>query len=191
LGFCERLEVFTAENSKQRKKLDQCSQAKMESAPDGFLPGGVEQVLRSIVENSDDAIVTKNLDGIISSWNKSAERIFGYSAEEAIGKPVTILIPPERHAEETGILVRLRRGERIDHYETVRRRKDGTLIDVSLTVSPVKDAHGKIVQGHHGPKAQRRTYRYARPRGRASNQEYPGDGPGYRKSFAFRYARGS
>jgi PAS domain S-box-containing protein len=117
----------------------------MESAPDGFLPGGVEQVLRSIVENSDDAIVTKNLDGIISSWNKSAERIFGYTAEEVIGKPVTILIPPERHNEETGILGRLRRGERIDHYETVRRRKDGTLIDISLTVSPIKDAHGKIV----------------------------------------------
>jgi PAS domain S-box-containing protein len=145
LGFSERLEVFTTENSKQRKKFDQYTQAKIESAPDGFLPGGVEQVLKSIVENSDDAIVTKNLDGIISSWNKSAERIFGYTAEEAVGKPVTILIPPERHNEESGILVRLRRGERIDHYETVRRRKDGTLIDISLTVSPVKDAHGKIV----------------------------------------------
>ncbi len=145
LGFSERLEDFTTENSKQREKFAQSLRAKIESAPEGFLPGSAEQILRSIVENSDDAVITKNLDGIISSWNKSAERIFGYAAEEVIGKPVTILIPPERHDEEPGILLRLSRGERIDHYETVRRRKDGTLIDISLTVSPVKDAHGKIV----------------------------------------------
>jgi PAS domain S-box-containing protein len=105
----------------------------------------VEQVLKSIVENSDDAIITKNLYGIVSSWNKSAERIFGYSGDEVIGKPVTILIPPERHDEEPGILARIRRGERVDHYETVRQRKNGTLINVSLTVSPIKDAQGRVV----------------------------------------------
>ena len=101
--------------------------------------------LAAIVESSDDAIISKNLDGIIMSWNRGAERIFGYLAEEAIGKPVTILIPPDRHDEEPSILARLRRGERIDHYETVRMRKDGSLIDISLTVSPVRDEDGKII----------------------------------------------
>jgi PAS domain S-box-containing protein len=101
--------------------------------------------LASIVEFTDDAIVSKNLNGIITSWNKSAERLFGYLAEEAVGKPVTILIPPERLDEETAILERIRRGDRIDHYETVRRRKDGSLIDVSLTISPMRDAEGKVV----------------------------------------------
>jgi PAS domain S-box-containing protein len=99
----------------------------------------------SIVESSDDAIVSKNLDGIITSWNKGAERIFGYSAEEAVGKPITILIPSHQHDEERVILERIRRGERISHYETVRRRKDGSLIVISLTVSPVANAEGKIV----------------------------------------------
>jgi len=101
--------------------------------------------LASIVEFSDDAIVSKNLDGIITSWNKGAERLFGYLAEEAVGKSVTILIPPERLGEETEILERIRRGDRIEHYETVRRRKDGGLIDVSLTISPMEGAEGKLV----------------------------------------------
>jgi PAS domain S-box-containing protein len=101
--------------------------------------------LVSIVESSDDAIITKNLDGIITSWNRSAERLFGYTAEEVIGKSVTILIPPERHNEEPTILDRVRRGERIEHYETVRQRKDGSLIDIAITVSPVKNAQGKII----------------------------------------------
>jgi PAS domain S-box-containing protein len=101
--------------------------------------------LASIVETSDDAIVGKNLDGVITSWNKGAERVFGHSAEEAIGRPITIVIPGDRHSEERDILTRIRRGERIEHYETVRQRKDGSLIVVSLTVSPVKDAEGKIV----------------------------------------------
>jgi PAS domain S-box-containing protein len=107
-----------------------------------------EQRLRSvaaIVESSDDAIVSKNLDGVITSWNKGAERIFGYSAEEAIGQPITIVIPHDRLDEERVILTRIRRGERIDHFETVRQRKNGTLIVVSLSVSPVKNAEGKIV----------------------------------------------
>jgi PAS domain S-box-containing protein len=99
----------------------------------------------SIVEYSDDAIIGKTLNGIITSWNKGAEQLFGYTAEEAVGNSVTILIPPERQDEEPAILERLRRGERIDHYETIRQRKDGSLIDISLTVSPVKNAQGKIV----------------------------------------------
>jgi len=98
----------------------------------------------SIVECSDDAIISKTLDGIITSWNEAAERVFGYTAEEVVGKSVTILIPPERHDEEPAILARLRRGERI-HDETIRQRKDGSLINISLTVSPVKNAQGKIV----------------------------------------------
>ena len=101
--------------------------------------------LAAIVESSDDAIISKDLNGIITSWNKSAERVFGYTAQEVVGKPVTILIPRERFDEEPAILERVRRGERIEHYETVRRRKDGTLLDVSLTVSPVADSQGRVV----------------------------------------------
>jgi PAS domain S-box-containing protein len=107
-----------------------------------------EQRLRwqaSIVESSDDVIVSKNLDGIIRSWNEGAERVFGYSAREAIGQPITLVIPQDRHNEEREILSRIRRGERIDHFETVRQHKDGSLVIVSLTVSPVKDTSGKIV----------------------------------------------
>lgn len=99
----------------------------------------------AVVESSDDAIVTKNLDGIITSWNKGAQAIFGYTAEEAVGQPVTILMPPDRQDEEPNILARIRRGERIDHYETVRQRKDGSLVDISLTVSPVEDANGRVI----------------------------------------------
>jgi PAS domain S-box-containing protein len=101
--------------------------------------------LASIVESSDDAIVSKDLDGIIRTWNRGAERLFGYKAGEVIGRPITILIPPDRLDEEPGILARIRRGERVDHYETVRRHKDGSLIDISLTVSPTRDAKGAIV----------------------------------------------
>lgn len=101
--------------------------------------------LAAIVESSDDAIISKDLNGIIKSWNRGAERIFGYTGDEIIGRSVTVLIPPERQHEEPGILSRLRRGERIDHYETIRRRKDGTEVCVSLTVSPIRDDTGKIV----------------------------------------------
>jgi PAS domain S-box-containing protein len=103
------------------------------------------QRLAAIVESSDDAIVSKDLNGIITSWNHGAERLFGYTAEEVIGKPITMLIPPDRMGEEPEIIGRVRRGERVDHYDTVRRRKDGSLIDISLTVSPLKDADGRIV----------------------------------------------
>ena len=98
-----------------------------------------------MVESSDDAILSKNLDGIIVTWNKGAERMFGYSPHEVIGKPVTVLIPPENVDEEPAILARLRRGERIDHYETIRVKKDGTRINVSLSVSPIKDSHGTVI----------------------------------------------
>jgi PAS domain S-box-containing protein len=107
-----------------------------------------EQQLRwlaSIVQSSDDAIVSKNLNGIITSWNKGAERVFGYTAEEAVGQPITIVIPQDRQDEERTILTRVRRGERIDHFETVRQRKHGSLIVVSLTISPIKNAEGEIV----------------------------------------------
>lgn len=104
-----------------------------------------ELQLVSIVENSDDAIASKNLNGVVTSWNRGAERLFGYTAEEIVGESITILLPEDRRDEEATILDRLRRGERVDHYETVRRRKDGTLVDISLTVSPIKNAAGRII----------------------------------------------
>ena len=99
----------------------------------------------SIVESSDDAIVSKDLDGIIRTWNAGAERLFGYTAEEVIGKSITLLIPMDRHGEESDILSRIRRGECVDHYETVRQRKDGSLVEISVTVSPIKNAEGRII----------------------------------------------
>lgn len=103
-------------------------------------------LLSAIVDSSDDAIISKDLDGVITSWNKGAERLFGYTAEEAIGQTVaSLLIPEDRQDEEPDILARLRRGERVDHFETLRRRKDGSLIDISLTISPVKNAQGVII----------------------------------------------
>ena len=103
-------------------------------------------LLSAIVDSSDDAIISKDLNGIITSWNKSAERLFGYTAAEAVGQPVaTLLIPADRQEEETKILSLLRRGERVDHFETIRRRKDGQLLDISLTISPIKDPQGVII----------------------------------------------
>ena len=101
--------------------------------------------LAAVVESSDDAIISKTLEGVITTWNSGAERTFGYTAAEVVGKSITILIPVERLHEEAMILGKLRRGERIQHYETERIRKDGTRIDVSLTVSPIKDAHGNVI----------------------------------------------
>jgi PAS domain S-box-containing protein len=105
----------------------------------------VERQLAAIVESSDDAIVSKDLNGVIVTWNKGAERLFGYAAEEVISKPITILIPSGRLNEEAEILARIRRGDRIDHFETVRQRKDGSLVTISLTVSPITDETGTIV----------------------------------------------
>jgi PAS domain S-box-containing protein len=145
-AFTESLEDFTALNSERRRKFDERLRANVRSAWGSFFPWKTRsRFLWSIVENSDDAIITKNLDGIISSWNKSAERLFGYTAEEAIGKPITMLIPPERYDEEPAFLARIRLGEHVHHYETIRQRKDGSLVDISLTVSPIKDAEGKII----------------------------------------------
>lgn len=105
----------------------------------------IQAQLAAIVESSYDAIMTKTLDGIIKSWNNSAERIFGYSAQEAIGQPMTMLIPPDRTDEESQILARIGRGERVDHFETIRIRKDGKPIFVSVTISPLQDIAGRII----------------------------------------------
>jgi PAS domain S-box-containing protein len=105
----------------------------------------IRSLLAEVVASSDDAIISKTLDGIITSWNRGAQRMFGYAADEVIGQSITLLIPPDNLDEEPGILQRLRRGERIEHYETIRRRKDGTLLNVSLSVSPMRDIKGTIV----------------------------------------------
>ena len=102
-------------------------------------------LLAAIVGSSDDAIISKNLDGTITTWNKSAERLFGYTPQEAIGQHITLIVPWERRSEEEDILRRLAKGERVDHFETIRQRKDGTAIEVSLTISPVRDAAGRVV----------------------------------------------
>ncbi len=102
-------------------------------------------LLAAIVESSQDAIVTKTLGGIISSWNRAAERMFGYAANEAVGQPITLVIPPDRRAEEEGVMARIRQGEGIDNLETVRLTKTGQIIDVALTISPVRDDDGRII----------------------------------------------
>src|SRR4026207_2267857 len=101
--------------------------------------------LSALIESADDAIVSKTLGGIITSWNKGAERIFGYTAEEAVGNPITIIIPENHLDEEPKILARLRAGERVDHFETVRQTKDGRLVNISLTISPIIGPDGQIV----------------------------------------------
>ena len=101
--------------------------------------------LSAIVDSSDDAIVSKNLDGIVQTWNRAAERMFGYSASEAIGRSITFIIPDDRLGEENEVLSRIRRGQQVDHFDTIRRRKDGTLLPISLTVSPIYDGSGHII----------------------------------------------
>jgi PAS domain S-box-containing protein len=105
----------------------------------------VAAYLAAIVASSDDVIVSKTLDGVITSWNPGAERVLGYSSAEAVGRHIKMIIPPERWPEEDDVLARIRRGERVDHFETVRRAKDGHLLNISLTVSPIKDQNGKII----------------------------------------------
>jgi PAS domain S-box-containing protein len=105
----------------------------------------ITELLAAIVESSDDAIVSKTLNGIVQSWNAAAQRIFGYTAAEMIGQPITRLIPPDRFDEESQILSQLRQGERISHYETVRMRKDGRPVNVSVTISPIRDATGNVI----------------------------------------------
>src|ERR1700730_8529691 len=101
--------------------------------------------LAALVASSDDAIISKDLNGIVTSWNRGAERVLGYTAQEMIGRAITTVIPSERLGEETEVLTRIRRGESVDHFETIRRRKDGTLIPISLTVSPIRAPDGRIV----------------------------------------------
>ena len=119
-------------------KVDDFS-AIMPTAPES------DRLLAAIVESSDDAIVSKDLNGVVTSWNKGAERIFGYTPDEIVGKSVTLIIPPELQDDEPRILAKIRAGERIDHFETVRVHKDGHRIDISLTISPVRDSRGMIV----------------------------------------------
>jgi PAS domain S-box-containing protein len=114
-----------------RKRLEEAERARM--------------FLSAIVSSAEDAIVSKDLNGVVTSWNRAAERLFGYSEEEMIGQPIAMLVPPEHPNEEPQILERIRRGERIDHYETNRRRKDGKIIDVSVTISPIRDRIGRII----------------------------------------------
>ncbi len=101
--------------------------------------------IAAIVESSEDAVVAKNLDSIITSWNRGAERLFGYTAKETIGNGITMLVPPERRDEESNIIARIRRGERVEPYETIRQRKDGSIVEISLTISPVRNPEGKII----------------------------------------------
>ena len=105
----------------------------------------IESRLAAIVESSDDAIVSKDLNGTILTWNRGAERIFGYTADEAIGRSIRMIIPQDRQAEEDTVLARIRQGLSVEHFETVRQRKDGTLVDISVTISPVRNAEGEIV----------------------------------------------
>ena len=105
----------------------------------------VAERLAAIVASSDDAIISKDLEGIVRSWNKGAERLFGYAADEIVGKSIRTVIPPGRHDEEDDILDRIRRGEHIEHFETIRLRKDGSQVWVSLTISPLKDVRGKVI----------------------------------------------
>jgi PAS domain S-box-containing protein len=116
-----------------------------QSTADGALAPDPRDWLAAIIEGSEDAIVSKNLNGIIQSWNAGATRLFGYTAEEVIGKSITILIPPDRLDEEPMILAQIQRGQRVEHFETRRRRKDGSLVDISLTISPIRNANGVIV----------------------------------------------
>ena len=107
------------------------------------------RLLASLVESSDDAIVAKDPQGIIQTWNRGAQRLYGYQAHEVIGRSAMLLLPPDRANEEGEILARIRAGERVDHLETTRMRKDGTRISVSLTISPIRDAEGAIVGASH------------------------------------------
>lgn len=101
--------------------------------------------LAAIIESSEDAIVGKTLDGLITSWNKGAEKLYGYSAEEVLGRPVSLLVPPERSDELPGIYERIKRGEHVEHFETIRMKKDGTRINISLSVSPIKNSENTVI----------------------------------------------
>jgi PAS domain S-box-containing protein len=132
---------FDAEDKRQLETMAKFASAAYQTV----LSLDASKQFAAIVMSSDDAIISKNLDGIVRSWNQGAERLFGYAAEEVIGKPITLIIPADRLDEEASILARLRRGERVDHFETVRKRKDGTFVNISLCISPVKDDLGRVI----------------------------------------------
>jgi PAS domain S-box-containing protein len=132
---------FDAEDKRQLETLARFASAAYQAA----LSLDASRQMAAIVASSDDAIISKDLNGVIRSWNAGAQRLFGYTAEEAIGKPITLIIPADRLDEEPAILARLRKGERVDHFETLRKRKDGTLVNISLTISPVKDDLGRVI----------------------------------------------
>ncbi len=138
------VESLIAERSGEKTEMRAATDARGDVS-ERTLARRAGDLLAAIVDSSDDAIISKTLDGVITSWNKSAERLFGYTREEAMGQHITLIIPEDRRDEEAKIVGRLRRGGRVDHFETVRVRKDGTLIDLSLTISPVKDAAGRVV----------------------------------------------
>jgi PAS domain S-box-containing protein len=134
-----------AKESEQGNLTHNKKTAKSAAANNSFDKDIAQYWLSALIDSADDAIISKTLEGIITSWNKAATRIFGYSATEAIGKPILILLPPDRRSEEKQILEKIKAGERVEHFETVRMRKDGSLIDISLTVSPIKDDKGNII----------------------------------------------
>ena len=140
LVFHDVSEKYAAENSlRESRRAQRTAEVALRRAED------TRQVLAAIVESSDDAIIGKTLDGVITSWNQAAERTFGYTADEIVGKHISTLMPPEHSEDTTRILERIRRGERVGHFETKRLTKDGRIIDVSLSVSPIRDADGKII----------------------------------------------
>jgi PAS domain S-box-containing protein len=141
--FGERLDDFTRENSCQAKLAPELHRQAPVNRQHNLEQ--VNRLLAAVVESSNDAIISTDFNGIIATFNSGAERLFGYKTEEVVGEPVTILIPADRQHEEPEVLARIRHGERVHHYETVRRRKDGTLVDVSVTFSPVKDDQGRII----------------------------------------------
>jgi PAS domain S-box-containing protein len=132
-------------NAELEQQVEQRTAALKSEITDRRRAQELAERLASVVESSDDAIISKVLDGTISAWNRGAEKIFGYSSAEAVGKPMTLLLPPERAEEESAILVRISRGESVNHFDTVRVRKGGKRIDVSLTISPMSDSTGAIV----------------------------------------------
>jgi PAS domain S-box-containing protein len=148
MSFISRIGI-TCFADRELKRGNQVARAKarLTNSPDpaGSRENPAAQHYRAIIESSDDAILSKDLEGVILSWNRGAERLFGFSSEEAVGRPVTIVIPLNRRDEEPAILEKIHRGERIEHFETVRQRKDGSLVDISLTISPIRDSNGKIV----------------------------------------------
>jgi PAS domain S-box-containing protein len=144
-GFSFAFEDGTLKRANQPSRERASTRAPHRRGPARGRESLAAQHYRAIIESSDDAILSKNLDGLILSWNQGAERLFGFTSKEAVGRFVTIIIPQDRLDEEPKILEKIQRGERIEHFETVRQRKDGSLVDISLTVSPIRNSRGKIV----------------------------------------------